>query len=148
MYTRDRMPEGYVPYDTLVVCSNTITGGGVLFQVLGQIPLWIGMGEKPRVWINSVSSLGQALPLVVDSDPAVSNASSFEENGAFGFAINGDLLIRIDEFSARTCRVGELNLFPIGLAIRGDSSGMVIGGTSFSRNKFDGVGVMFNLGGG
>lgn len=72
--------------------------------------------------------------------------SSFEESGAIGFAINGEIVLKINNFTKEECEVTEMNLYPIGLAIRGNQSGLKIGGSTFSRNTFDGPAVMFGLG--
>tara|TARA_R110002072_G_scaffold301624_1_gene481780 strand:- start:2091 stop:2531 length:441 start_codon:yes stop_codon:yes gene_type:complete len=146
VYTKTRKPKGYFPYEKLIICSNTLLGGGLAFEVSGQIPLWIGKGEKPKVWLSSISFTGKSLPLVEKSKPAVANISSFEEDGATGFAINGEVILRIENYSKDKCEVTKMNLFPIGLPVKGDKFGLEIGGSTFSRNTFNGAAVMFGLG--
>ena len=55
MITRNNMPKSYNPINTLKICSNTLYGGGNLVAVGDVLPILIGKGEKPKIWLQALA---------------------------------------------------------------------------------------------
>ena len=68
----ENIPVGYKPYQEVLLCSNKIIGGGYFFNVNGVIPLLIGVGPKPIIWLNAVTQAEEkAFTPIVDSSTSL-----------------------------------------------------------------------------
>ncbi|MBO0592927.1 hypothetical protein I2486_16100 [Cellulophaga sp. E16_2] len=142
------IPKDYIPSDSITMCSNLITNYNFLFNINGLVPILIGQGELPRIWIYARTSDGN-YGLVVDD--------SVSKNGL----IKVDVFIKekyvevIDLFDGRNVilsvyfgdnfNIKVLDLRPLGYNIYGNEEKLVIGGNTYSNNKFNKVHTIFNF---
>jgi hypothetical protein len=148
MITRTTLPKSYEPYQRLTVCSNLITGGGHLVALGDTLPLLVGAGEAPLVWLQGPADItGKTyVPLVtasVASHPAVSVISDRE---ALTVSVGGTPLIRVTQKDSDSAVIDLLDLRPIGLNIFGNGTSLNAGGAVFSNNTFSGVGTLLQIG--
>lgn len=150
MITRTTLPSTYKPYQKLTVCSNVLIGGGHLV-VLGEVlPLLVGSGEGPTIWLQAPTDISgkSYVPLVtasVASHPAVAVVSSRD---GLTVSIAGVPAIHAKQTSQDSAVIDLLDLRPVGLNIYGNASSLTAGGTTFSQNTFSGGGTMLAFGGG
>jgi hypothetical protein len=149
MITTDNLPVGYTPYETITVCSNKITGGGNLVTMGNVIPLLIGKGAKPVIWLQAVSNpTTKQFLTVVDASIARHPAIRVsEENGKIIVTAAGKVVIAVKAISDGIAEVLELDLRPLGLNLYGDKTKLVAGGTHLSRSTFSGVGTVISFSG-
>ena len=69
MITTENLPKYFRPYQRLSFCSNNISGGGHIFAMGQVLPLLIGVGPFPRVWLQAVAAPGskEFVTVVADS---------------------------------------------------------------------------------
>lgn len=149
MITKDHLPPTYLPYQQLTLCSNLLIGGGHLIQTGNALPLLIGKGPTPQVWLQAPTDpSGKAFaPLVsasVATHPAVSVSS---ESGALRVYAGGTLVLRVRQINDQQAEVDELDLRPIGFNIFGNKSSLTAGGMHMSGNAVSGGGTFLALGG-
>lgn len=150
MITRTTLPSTYKPYQKLTVCSNVLIGGGHLV-VLGEVlPLLVGSGDGPTIWLQApTDKSGKSyIPIVtasVASHPAVGVVSN---NDGLTVSIAGVPVIHIKQADQDSAVVDLLDLRPVGLNIFGNASSLTAGGATFSQNTFSGGGTMLAFGGG
>lgn len=150
MITRTTLPSSYKPYENLTVCSNTLIGGGHLV-VLGEVlPLLVGSGEGPTIWLQAPAdkSGSSYVPLVtasVASHPAVGVVSS---KGGLTVSVGGVPVIHVRQVDQNSAEIDLLDLRPVGLNIYGSVSSLTAGGATFSHNTFSGGGALLAFGGG
>lgn len=149
MITRENLPKSYVPYDSLVICSNTMKGGGHIVAVDNELPLVIGSGEKPQIWLQAMSNpdskdFVSIVEASVSKHPAV---ELLEKNGNIEITIGDKVVMVVRQDSTEKAVVTQLDLRPIGLNIFGDESSLKVGGSNFSRNTMSGGGVLIGFGG-
>jgi len=150
MITRTTLPSTYKPYQKLTVCSNVLIGGGHLV-VLGEVlPLLVGSGEGPTIWLQApTDKSGKSyVPLVtasVASHPAVGVVSNRD---GLTVSIAGVPVIHVKQASQDSAVIDLLDLRPVGLNIYGNASSLTAGGTTLSQNTFSGGGTMLAFGGG
>lgn len=148
MITRDTLPGAYKPYQKLTVCSNLLIGGGHLV-VLGEVlPLLVGSGESPAVWLQApTDQTGKSyVPLVsasVASHPAVSVISNTQ---GLTVSVGGMPVIHVTQVDSESAVIDLLDLRPIGLNIYGDDTSLIAGEATFSHNTFSGVGTLLAFG--
>ncbi|UDM18427.1 hypothetical protein [Vogesella sp. XCS3] len=148
MITTENLPVDYKPYDYLNFCSNVINGGGHIFAVGKTLPLLIGVGPAPRVWLQAVAAPGskEFVPIVADSistHPAV----SVETMGSkIVVSVHGKIVLKAETKGDLKASVSEIDFRPLGLNVIGSPMGLSLGGMQLSRNTFTNVGIAFGLG--
>lgn len=148
MITTENIPSEYTPYQTLSFCSNEIIGGGYIFALGKILPLLIGVGTTPRVWLQAISEPGskQFVPIVADSKSAHPAVSVNVESNKLIVSVQGTVVLSVEAATQQRAIVAEFDLRPLGLNVYGNSSTLNLGGMQMSHNKFSGVGVAFGLG--
>ena len=112
------------------------------------LPLLIGVGATPRIWLQAVSAPGsKEFTTVVDDSKSTHPAVSVTTEGnKVVVSVRGRTVITAESNSEQSVTVNELDFRPIGLNVFGNSSSLSLGGTQLSNNTFSGVGVAFGLG--
>lgn len=148
MITKNSLPKNYIPFNTLKVCSNTISGGGNLVAIDEVLPLLIGKGEKPKIWLQALadSKSKTFVTIVEESISKHSSVKVFEESGLLNIIISEELVLSVKMLDQDTVVVEKLDFRPIGLNIHGDSSSLIVGGGTFSGNSMSGGGTLLGLG--
>ncbi|WP_153773362.1 hypothetical protein [Pseudomonas sp. MNR3A] len=144
MFTLDSLPRNFRPYKNLNVCSNKLLGGGHLFSVGNKLPIIVGAGVKPQIWLYGVTSPDRARnTLLVDSSIAQHSWVRVEEAGRqLLVKVHGSTVLRVEQTGEDQAVVSEIDLRPIGYNVHGGVSSLSIGGVQFSGSIFNNVGVV------
>jgi hypothetical protein len=148
-YTRNNLPSSYQPYEKLTICSNSLIGGGHVVELAGALPLIIGYGEKPQVWLQAISN-PEKMEFVSVVENSVSKFPTVEVkeiDGSIIITIQGKQVLKVRNVSNSEAVVENMDLRPIGLNLYGDANNMNIPNGSFSGNSMSGGGVLLGLGG-
>ena len=147
MITRENLPESFRPFQTLIVCSNTIIGGGNLVSIGNVLPLLVGQGSKPLVWLQAaVDPQAQNFITIVDASISKHPAVRVIENEDGIKITAGDVvLLRVKLTAIDSGVVDKIDLRPLGINIYGDASKLIAGGATFSNSTFSGVGTVIAL---
>jgi len=148
MITRNSLPKNYRPFKTLKICSNTISGGGNLVAVGEVLPLLIGKGEKPKIWLQALanSKNNQFVTIVEESISKHPSVKVYEESGYLNVIISEDVILSVKMLSQDSAVVDKLDLRPIGINMHGNSSSLTVGGGTFTGNSMAGGGTLIGLG--
>jgi hypothetical protein len=148
MITTENLPASYKPYQSINFCSNNIIGGGHIFAMGKVLPLLIGVGAKPRIWLQAVSTPGrQEFITVVNDSKSTHPAVSIRTEGKKVIvSVQGRTVLSAESTGEQSVTISELDFRPIGLNVFGNSSSLSLGGMQMSHNTFSGVGVAFGLG--
>lgn len=149
MITKDNLPSTYLPYQQLTLCSNRLIGGGHLIQIGNALPLLIGRGEIPQVWLQAPTDPSGTVfaPLVLASVSAHPAASVSVDKGILRVFAGGQLVLQVRQISKEEAEVDALDLRPIGFNIYGDKASLNAGGMHMSGNSIAGGGTFLALGG-
>jgi hypothetical protein len=149
MITRASLPNTYVPYENLSLCSNTFVGGGHLIVVGEVIPLLIGSGETPKIWLQApADSTGKSyVPLVVASVAAHPTVTVTSDGSSLRIYTGGTQVLNITQQTTDRAVIDQLDLRPIGFNVFGNASSLQAGGMKFSQSTFSGGGTMLAFGG-
>jgi hypothetical protein len=147
-FTRTAPPTSFRPYQTLVVCSNSLIGGGHIVSVGDVLPLIIGAGDKPQIWLQAISDpKSNGFISVVENSVSTHPAVEVREvGGAIVVSVQGTVVVRVRQVAPDRAEVDSMDLRPIGLNLYGNSSSMNVAGGSFSGNSMSGGGVLIGLG--
>ncbi|MCD4707367.1 MAG: hypothetical protein K8S62_06490 [Candidatus Sabulitectum sp.] len=148
MITRDNLPKSYSPYATLIVCSNTLSDGSFVVAIGDTLPLLIGKGEKPQVWLQALSNPEKSefvtvVEASISKHPVV---KVIEENGAISIYVGDIGVLSVRIISDNSAEVFLLDLRPLGINLYGSISELKVGNSTFKGNSFAGGGTMIGFG--
>ena len=148
MITRNNMPKNYSPFSTLTFCSNTLYGGGNLVAVGDVLPILIGKGEKPKIWLQALadSKKNQFVTIVDESISKHPAVKVYEESGSLNVMISEEVVLSVKMIDQDSAVVEKLDFRPIGLNMYGNSSSLTVGGGTYSGNSMSGGGTLIGLG--
>jgi hypothetical protein len=148
MITHDKMPQGYIPLNSLTICSNTLLGGGNLVAIGNNLPLVIGKGEKPKIWLQALAN-SKENKFVVIVEESISKhplVKIYEEFGTLNVELAGETILAVKITGKNSAEVEKLDFRPIGLNMHGNKSSLTVGGNTFSGNSMSGGGTLIGLG--
>jgi hypothetical protein len=139
-YTSQHLPDNYESYNSLTACSNTIIGGGHLASLGEVIPLIIGKGKKPKIWLQALTnSESKEFQSIIEESVSQSPAVRIEDTlGSINIFVNGIQILRVKESSENSVVIDYLNLAPIGFNIQGSAEALSIGNSVLSGNQMHG----------
>jgi hypothetical protein len=147
MITTRNLPNSYIPYNTLVVCSNTLTGGVHLVKVDDILPVVVGKGDKPKIWLQALTdSKTKIFMMVVEasisSHPAV---KVYEDFDTLKITISGTLVLSVKATGDDSAEIDTLDMRPLGLNLYGTKNELMVGGNTFSGNSMSGGGTFIGF---
>lgn len=148
MITKNSLPSSYVPYASLIVCSNSLLGGGHIVSIGDVLPIIIGKGEKPMVWLQALTKpeSKEFVTIVEGSISKYPAVKIYEENFVLKVSISGTMVLSVRSTADDSADVDELDLRPLGLNLHGDSSMLMVGASKFSGNSMSGGGILIGVG--
>lgn len=140
-------PEGYFAVEELVICSNRLTGGGVPIRVKDFVPLFVGKGEVPIIWLSATKD-------GIEWNEVVRANNSLNEEYKISFPDEKSVLIRFHNLvvlhafiqAENAIEIDSLDLRPLGLDFHGNKKGLFLGTNAFAGNVFQGVAAMVKIG--
>ncbi|MBU9219605.1 hypothetical protein [Burkholderia multivorans] len=142
------LPAGYVPYETLVLCSNKLSVQVPLMLKGVGAPLLVGKGENPRLWIavTTTAPVRQFFYIVQDNSPLSPQVQVKSEGGTTTVSTGNNILCSVSQTGEREAVVSSLDLRPVGLAVHGNSDELWIGKSRMSHSQFIGAQVAVMIG--
>ncbi|NOU26053.1 MAG: hypothetical protein HOO90_11030 [Methylotenera sp.] len=147
-FTKTNLPTSFIPYASLTVCSNVLIGGSHIVSVGDVLPLLIGKGDKPQIWIQALnnSKTMEFISIVENSVSKHPAVEILETSGSIVVSIQGVKILSVRKVDEDSAAVDSMDLRPIGLNLHGNSASMHIGTSTFSGNTMSGGGVLLGLG--
>jgi len=137
MSTTEKLPADYAPYKELEFCSNHFVNTPIALEIGGNVPLLIGSGTAPRVWLSAPTSKDRKhwASIVTDNKSQIPNVSVQKRTDGTLEVFAGHIkLLEVKSLSTESAVVRMLDLRPIGFNIHGDTSVLWIGTNQFSNN--------------
>jgi hypothetical protein len=147
MITLNNLPASFIPYKKLTICSNSLLNGGFLLSMGEILPLVIGKGEKPQIWLQAlVNPEKKEFISIVEASISKHPAVSIIENlGMLTINIQNIKILSINNYSEDSAEIDLIDLRPIGFNIYGDNTKLIIGNSTFSGNTMSGGGVLIGF---
>jgi len=140
--TEQRLPRQYRPFQRIAFCSNTLIGRWIPFRIGAVVPLLIGNGRAPVIWLTAKDGT----PLVENNVAWTKSVDLQIRQDRTTAAIGAVILVDARKLPDGTAEVTEVDLRPLGLKIHGDAAGLVVGTNQLVDNFFEGTGVMVGIG--
>lgn len=145
--TKINYPQNIQKLDELTICSNTINGGGDLIQIQDYIPLIIGSGIVPVIWLNI--KIDEKIIQLVSANRSYNRQLDIKENffnKSIKISVNNTIILFAKMENELTCIVDKIDFRPIGLNIFGDANKLDIAGNTLSRNNISGAKFLIAMG--
>lgn len=131
---------------SLEICSNKLIGGGDLVNIQNFVPIIIGNGIVPKIWLT-VKNENNIIELVKENvsynnQIIINSNDNFREVKIYA---NNLLLITAKLINDYECVVNHLDLRPIGLNIFGNDKELNVANTKFSGNSFSGAKFLIGM---
>lgn len=141
-------PIGYHPYATLEICSNMLIDGGHLLSVGTEVPVVIGAGAIPQVWLRvPVDAEGKNyLEIVAASVAAHPAVTVLLEGSRVKISIANKQVLSVIQTSENSAVVDQLDLRPIGFEVHGDNNSLFAGNAHLSKNTMKGTFSLIGFG--
>lgn len=136
----DSLPSGYIPYETLVLCSNRLSVRVPLMLKGIGAPLLIGKGDRPRIWMAVTANAPKQdfFYIVRDNLPVSPQVQVVSDGETISITAGEVVMCQVKQVSEDEAEVIKLDLRPTGLLIYGNSEGLWIGGNKMSKSQFVG----------
>ncbi|MEQ3694238.1 MAG: hypothetical protein ABNH16_04880 [Thalassolituus sp.] len=144
----DDLPTNYRAPKKLTIGTNTLESVNILLSFNGFVPLLIGDGKKPRVWINIPTNKDgtEWYPLVKDNFSTNENVIVIESESSVKVNTPDGIVIECSKLSDGTINVERLNLKPFGLNVVSDQKQLTVMNQVLTGNGFKNVGTMIGIG--
>ncbi|HHX8575407.1 TPA: hypothetical protein ACVO35_004177 [Vibrio alginolyticus] len=141
------LPSAYVKPKKISLASNTLRNVTAILEVNGFVPLLLGNGDKPRVWLYIPANREgtEWYPLIKDNFSTNPNVTV--KGGKKSITIDtpeGNIITARKE--GGVINVTKLDLRPVGLDLYITGESVRFMGSTFTNNTFTNVEVMFGVG--
>jgi hypothetical protein len=138
-----KFPVEYVPFKELIICSNIMIDGKVPFTIKMGVPLLVGRGEVPLIWLAvPISKEASDWKYVVEGSQSLDkryDVISFDEGKSIRIMLDNINLIQVNKISDEKAKITNLDLRPLGINIYGDNSGLFVGTNRMAKNTFNSI---------
>lgn len=147
MIFKSDLPEDFKPYNELRICSNLLIGGKFIMAMGEKLPILIGSGKKPLIWLSAIvdSKKKHYRDLVVASGAIHPLVSIEKKNDLFNVIIEKTTILSISSKSPESATIHLLDLRPLGINIFGDENLLNVATNKFSSNTFQNVETMIGF---
>lgn len=140
--TKQKLPDGYKPLYELNICSNKLKKGADLLAIGEVIPLLIGKGKIPQVWLLAISDVSsdKFIPIVVQNVSKFSSIKVTERKEKGEVTISGPegIILTVKKTGNSSATISNLNLSSLGISIQGKSNVLSVGSSVFTNNSITG----------
>jgi len=145
----DNLPNSYLVPNRLNIGTNSLENVTAIMSFNGYIPILIGDGDTPRIWLNiPVNKEGSEwYPLIKDNFSTNKNVIVLKNKNSVKVTTPDGVIVECEKMTDGELLVKQLNLKPFGLNIEANLNELKAMNGSYRGNKFSNLGVMIGVGG-
>lgn len=141
------LPLQYKPFKEIEIGTNKLIDGEVLFSLNDNVPLLIGMGCIPHVWLSiPADAKGESWQLLVRDNKALHPKVivKIEDDSVTVNTPDGTVLKVVAE-SQNLARIAYIDLRPFGIDIHGNDTSLTVMNNNLTGNVFSGAKIMIGI---
>lgn len=141
-------PTQYEPYGTLRIGTNVLQNVKALVSVGSNVPLLIGKGPTPRLWLSIPSdTTGRNwYPLIKDNFSSHSDVEVEARSKVLYVRTSKGTVLTAILASEDVLSIQKLDLRPFGLNVYADEGSLHVMGNTLARNEFRNIEVVIGVG--
>jgi hypothetical protein len=143
----DNLPTQYMPFKEIRLGSNILENVTVILTIKGNVPLLVGNGDTPRVWLYIPANKEgtEWYPLIKDNfssnpDVKVNVAPKMISIRTPDGTVFAGLVAKEDKFV-----ITKLDLRPFGLKVYADENSLSVMGNTLMKNQFRNLKVVIGI---
>ena len=142
------LPSQYVPFEKIDIGTNHLVNVKVLFTVNEHIPLLIGSGDIPRIWLSiPADATGENWQLLIRDNRSFHPEVTVQiENNIVSVNTPDGEVLKVRKESENWINILSINLRPFGINIHGDERLLSVMDNELTGNSFVNVEVMVGIG--
>ncbi len=112
------------------------------------LPIVIGKGDKPRIWLQALADpkTKEFISVVEDSESKHPSVKVLEQDGAIKVILSSAVVLSVKTTGEDGYEIEALDMRPLGLNLHGTTTELMVGSNTFSGNFMSGVGTFISLG--
>lgn len=145
---QDSLPSNYKAPNVLKIGTNTLENVNVILSYNGFVPILIGDGKKPHIWLNIPANREgtEWYPLIKDNFSTNPRVIVIETENSVKVTTPEGIVFEGIKMSDGIISVTRLNLKPFGLDVESNSELLKVMNQTFRTSGFKNVGTMFGIG--
>ena len=145
---QDSLPSNYKSPKKMKIGTNTLKNVNIILSFKGFVPILIGDGKKPRIWLNIPANKEgtEWYPLIKDNFSTNSNVIVIETKNSIKVTTPDGIVVECIKMADGTIDVSRLNLKPFSLDVEADPTVLKIMNQQFTSSEFKNVGTMIGIG--
>lgn len=115
----DSLPKEFTPYKQLEIATNKLIDGVALVSVNGFIPVLIGRGETPEIWVTiPADQQGKEWRPIVSKNSSLLDVITVIAKGkVIEVALADEIVLEVKEISEENAEITKCNLRPFGINV-------------------------------
>jgi hypothetical protein len=144
----DSLPASYKQPERLVIASNTLNNVNAILEIKGSLPILIGDGAKPRIWLYIPANKKgtEWYPLIKDNFSTDPKVLVMGNKNSVTIATPQGNVLECQKRADGVIEVSKLDLRPFGLDFVAAGNTIKFMGNTFTNTTVTNTTVMFNAG--
>ena len=144
----DSLPPQYIPFQRVRLGSNTLENVVAIVSINGFIPLLVGDGESPKVWLSIPTNKEgtEWYPLIKENFSSHADVSVEVAKRRVTVRTPQGTILNVVKNNENSLVFFKLDLRPFGLNIYADEGALQVMGSKLAKNEFKNIKVVIGIG--
>ncbi len=144
----DALPKEFSPYKQLEIATNKLIDSVALVSVNGFIPVLIGKGESPEIWVTiPADQQGKEWrPIVSKNKSLLDVITVIAKENMIGVAFADEIVFEVKEITQESVEITKCNLRPFGINVFLEDDCLKIMTNRYSGNTITGAKIFIDVG--
>ncbi|GJL67848.1 MAG: hypothetical protein NPIRA06_04830 [Nitrospirales bacterium] len=144
----DSLPIDFRPYKQLEIATNKLIDGVALVSVNGFIPVLIGRGETPEIWVTiPADQQGKEWRPIVSKNSSLLDVITVIALGKkIEVAFADEIVLEVKEISGENAEITKCNLRPFGINVFLEDNCLKVMTNRYSGNTITEAEIFIDVG--
>ena len=144
----DSLPKEFTPYKQLEIATNKIIDGVALVSVNGFIPVLIGKGETPEIWVTIPADQKGTdwRPIVSKNESLLDVITVRTKEKVIQVAMSDSIVLEVKEITTESAEITQCNLRPFGMNVFLEDDCLKVMTNRYSGNTITGAKIFIDVG--
>lgn len=144
----NNLPQQYQPFERVRLGSNTLENVIAVFSINGFIPLLVGDGESPKVWLSIPANREGTdwYPLIKENFSSNPEVTVEVAKKRVTVRTPQGTVINVVKNNENSLVFFKLDLRPFGLNVYADEGALHVMGNKLAKNEFKNIQVVIGIG--
>ena len=144
----DSLPTEFTPYKQLEIATNKLVDGVALVSVNGFIPVLIGRGETPEIWVTiPADQQGKEWrPIVSNNTSLLDVITVIAKDNVIQVAMAADIVLEVKEIASESAEITKCNLRPFGINVYLEDDCLKVMANRYSGNTITEAKIFIDVG--